>query len=299
LPLDKDLSYRAIEENIARPLNISVEKAAHGMFTIVNNNMVNGIRRVSVERGYDPRDFVLVAAGGATGAHITALANEMGIDTIVASKLTSGLCAYGQIISDVKYNYMATIPVRLEGNETFSRINSMFKDIEAKGTEHLNSDGFANKDIDIQRSMEMRYVGQIHECTVDIGSFEITADTIEKVKNSFHDRHEQLFTYSERHNPVELVNIESTMYGRVERPNPSELGGNNRIEDAIKSHRDLIFSDDGKSTSVPVYDGAKISAGNRFSGPAVIEEETATIVIQPGWQVELHKSASYVITRVR
>jgi N-methylhydantoinase A len=299
LPLDKDLSYRAIEEKIARPLNISVEKAAHGMFTIVNNNMVNGIRRVSVERGYDPRDFVLVAAGGATGAHITALATEMGIDTIVASKLTSGLCAYGQIISDVKYNYMATIPVRLEGNETFSRINAMFKNIEIKGTEHLNSDGFANKDIDIQRSMEMRYVGQIHECTVDIGSFEITADTIEKVKNAFHDRHEQLFTYSERHNPVELVNIESTMYGRVERPNPSELGGNNRIEDAVKAYRDLIFSDDGKATSVPVYDGAKISAGNRFVGPAVIEEETATIVIQPGWQVELHKSASYVITRVR
>ena len=89
------------------------------------------------------------------------------------------------------------------------------------------------------------------------------------------------------------------MYGRVERPNPSELGGNTRIEDAVKAHRDLIFSDNGKATSVPVYDGAKISAGNRFTGPAVIEEETATIVIQPGWQVELHKSASYVITRVR
>jgi len=299
LPLDKALSYSAIEEKIARPLNISVEKAAHGMFTIVNNNMVNGIRRVSVERGYDPRDFVLVAAGGATGAHITALATEMGIDTIVASKLTSGLCAYGQIISDVKYNYMATIPVRLEGNETFTRINAMFKDIETKGVEHLNSDGFADKDIDIQRSMEMRYVGQIHECTVDIGSFEINADSIEKVKNAFHDRHEQLFTYAERHNPVELVNIESTMYGRVERPNPSELTGNTRIEDAIKAHRELIFSDDGKATSVPVYDGAKISAGNRFTGPAVIEEETATIVIQPGWQVELHKSATYLITRVR
>ena len=223
----------------------------------------------------------------------------MGIDTIVASKLTSGLCAYGQIISDVKYNYMATIPVRLEGNETFARINAMFKDIETKGTEHLNSDGFADKDIDIQRSMEMRYVGQIHECTVDIGSFEIAADTIEKVKNAFHDRHEQLFTYSERHNPVELVNIESTMYGRVERPNPSELTGNTRIEDAIKAHRELIFSDDGKATNVPVYDGAKISAGNRFAGPAVIEEETATIVIQPGWQVELHKSATYLITRAR
>ena len=76
--------------------------------------MVNGIRRVSVERGYDPRDFVLVGAGGATAAHITALAREMGIDTIILPKLASGLCAFGQIISDVKYNYMATAPLRLD-----------------------------------------------------------------------------------------------------------------------------------------------------------------------------------------
>ena len=87
-----------------RERGISVERAAYGIYTIVNNNMVNGIRRVSVERGYDPRDFVLVGAGGATAAHITYLAREMGIATVILPKLASGLCAFGQIISDVKYN---------------------------------------------------------------------------------------------------------------------------------------------------------------------------------------------------
>ena len=185
LPLHYDKSYKAIEDHIAQPLNISVEKAAHGMFTIVNNNMVNGIRRVSVERGYDPRDFVLVAAGGATGAHITALATEMGIDTIIASKLSSGLCAYGQIISDVKYNYMATNPVRLEGDATYQKLNQLYSEIETKGIEHLLSDGFSQSDIDINRSMEMRYVGQVHECTVDIDNFEIDGKTVEQVKKCF------------------------------------------------------------------------------------------------------------------
>jgi N-methylhydantoinase A len=275
-----------------------VERAAHGIFTIVNNNMVNGIRRVSVERGYDPRDFVLVAAGGATGAHITALATEMGIDTVIASKLSSGLCAYGQIISDVKYNYMATIPVRLEGDATYARINALFNEIEERGVAHLRSDGFADADIDIKRSMELRYVGQIHDCTVDIGTFEINTKTIEQIKDAFHARHEQLFTYSERNNPVELVNIESTLYGRVERPNQATVGTEGRLQDAIKGHRDLIFSDEGKVTPSPVYDGAKIGAGQQISGPAVIEETTATIVIQPGWQAELHASASYKLTRV-
>ena len=299
LPLDAAKSRASIEEKIARPLNISVEKAAHGMFTIVNNNMVNGIRRVTVERGYDPRDFVLVAAGGATGSHITALASEMGIDTVIASKLSSGLCAYGQIISDVKYNYMATIPVRLEGDETYARIDALFNEIETKGVEHLKSDGFADADIDMRRSVEMRYVGQVHECTVDIGHFKIDAQSVDQIKDAFHDRHEQLFTYAERHNPIELVNIESTLYGRVERPNPAELNAGGNLNDAIKGQRDVIFSADGTSTKVDIYDGAIIGAGSKISGPAIIEEETATFVIQPEWQVELHKSASYIFTRKR
>ena len=122
---------------------MSVERAAYGMFTIVNNNMVNGIRRVSVERGYDPRDFVLVGAGGATAAHITALAREMGIDTIILPKLASGLCAFGQIISDVKYNYMATVAGRASTTtRPIAASTALFEEIEAQGVKHLKSDGF-------------------------------------------------------------------------------------------------------------------------------------------------------------
>ena len=152
LPLNYENAFNSIEKNIAKPLGIEVEKAAYGIFTIVNSNMVNGIRRVTVERGYDPRDFVLVAGGGATGAHITALAKEMGIDTVIVSKLSSGLCAYGQIISDVKYNYMATIPTRLDSIKAAEKINKTFKEIESKGIEHLNKDGFEEKKINTYRN---------------------------------------------------------------------------------------------------------------------------------------------------
>ena len=96
LPLNYENAFNSIEKNIAKPLGIEVEKAAYGIFTIVNSNMVNGIRRVTVDRGFDPRDFVLVAGGGATGAHITALAKEMGIDSVIVSKLSSGL-SYVQV----------------------------------------------------------------------------------------------------------------------------------------------------------------------------------------------------------
>ncbi len=299
LPLDAKLAREAVKSRLADPLGLSVERAAYGMFTIVNANMVNGIRRVTVERGYDPRDFVLVGAGGATAAHITALAEEMGIGTIVLPKLASGLCAFGQIISDVKYNYMATAPLRLDNDEAYAKIDSLFNEIEAQGIAHLKDDGFAKKDIDIRRSLDMRYVGQVHECTVDIGTFKVDARSIEKIKEAFHKRHEQLYTYSERHSTVEVVNIESTVYGRVEKPKRMAIAKGKPVANALKAHREAVFSADGKRVRTPVYDGALIGAGAKIAGPAIIEEVTTTIVIQPGWVARLDESGSYLITKVR
>lgn len=296
LPLDPGKARAAISK-IAEPLGISVEQAAYGMFTIVNNNMVNGIRRVSVERGYDPRDFVLVGAGGATAAHITALAREMGIGTVILPKLASGLCAFGQVISDVKYNYMATAALRLDNPAAFERIDTLFKEIEAKGIRDLEEDGFPPERIDIRRSLEMRYVGQVHECTVDIGNFEITGETIGRVKEAFHARHEELYTYSERHSAVEVVNIESTLYGRIDKPKAQKLGAGSGAAEALKGHRAAIFDASGKATETPIHDGSRLGAGALVAGPAIIEEETTTIVVEPGWQAALHESGSYVLTR--
>ncbi|WP_245196965.1 hydantoinase/oxoprolinase family protein [Labrys sp. LIt4] len=296
LPLDVAKARGAIAK-IAGPLGISIEQAAYGMFTIVNSGMVNGIRRVSVERGYDPRDFVLVGAGGATAAHITALAREMGIDTIILPKLASGLCAFGQIISDVKYNYMATAPLRLDNEGACEKIDTLFGEIEAQGVRHLETDGFAPERIAIKRSLEMRYVGQVHECTVDIDNFRIDETTIDKVKDAFHARHEELYTYCERHNPVEVVNIESTLYGLIEKPKPPRLEGTGSLDLALKGSRPAIFQATGEATSTPVYDGSKLGVGVSVTGPAIIEEVTTTIVIEPGWTATLHESGSYLLTR--
>ncbi|MGA8649314.1 MAG: hydantoinase/oxoprolinase family protein [Xanthobacteraceae bacterium] len=295
LPLDLEKARKAIK-SVADPLGISVERAAYGMFTIVNSNMVNGIRRVSVERGYDPRDFVLVGAGGATAAHITSLAGEMGINTVILPKLASGLCAFGQIISDVKYNYMATSPLRLEG-KAYATINRLFEEIEAQGVKHLVADGFNKSAIRIERSLDMRYVGQVHECTVEIGNYANDAKALEKVKDAFHKRHEELYTYSEPHNAVEVVNIESTLYGHVEKPQPPRVRKGVPPAKALVGRRKAIFAADGKLVNTPVYDGSKLGAGATIKGPAIIEEVTTTIVIEPKWTARLDASGSYLITR--
>ena len=295
LPLNPARAREAITKGLAGPLNLSVEQAAYGMFTIVNNNMVNAIRRVSVERGYDPRDFVLNCAGGATGAHITALAREMGITRILVSKLASGLCAYGQIISDVKYNYMAPAPVRLEGAAAAAKLDALFTGLEVKGTADLTRDGFERDRISIRRSLDMRYVGQVHECTVDIDPFPLDEAALDTLKAAFHARHKELYTYSELQSVVEVVNVESAILGRVDRPRRMTIALGKGGESARSGTRPMIFAASGAAQDTPVYIGAALGAGDSVSGPAVIEEVTTTIVIEPGWTAELHGSGVYVL----
>ena len=297
LQLDYDKAVKAIMTHIGEPLGLSLERAAHGMFTIVNNNMVNGIRRVSVERGYDPRDFVLMGAGGATGAHITALANEIGIDRILISKLASGLCAYGQIISDVKYNFMAPAPYRLDSENVDVTLQGLFDGLESRGRDQLTKDGFAEKDIHITRTLDMRYTGQVHECTVEVDAFDITPSSISTLVEAFHERHEELYMYSERHSAIEVVNVESTIVGRVERPERMKQSKGNGADVAKTGSRKVVFSSDGARIETPIYDGSKLGAGDHIQGPAVIEEETTTLVIDPHWKLVLTDSAVYELTK--
>ncbi|MEC9312902.1 MAG: hydantoinase/oxoprolinase family protein [Pseudomonadota bacterium] len=296
LPLDVAKARDAIKAKLADPLGISVEKAAYGMFTIVNNNMVNGIRRVSVERGYDPRDFVLMGAGGATGSHITALAREIGIKKVLISKLASGLCAYGQIISDVKYNYMAPAPVRLEGADAAAKLDDLFNGLEARGVSDLEADDFTRDRISIRRSLDMRYVGQVHECTVEVDPFQITEESLEKLKAAFHARHKELYTYDEPASAIEVVNVESTICGHVEKPAQMRIPAGQGSDKALKGTRPMVFDASGATVETNVYEGAKLGAGDVLHGPAVIEEVTTTLVIEPGWTADLHESGVYVVT---
>lgn len=297
LPLNTERARSAIKTHLADPLGLTVEQAAFGMFTIVNNNMVNAIRRVSVERGYDPRDFVLNCAGGATGAHVMALAREMGITKVMISKLASGLCAFGQILSDVKYNYMAPAPVRLEGAEAAARLDALFDGLEARGLKDLKADNFTEDQISIRRSLDMRYVGQVHECTVDVEAFAIDEAALERLKQAFHSRHEELYTYCEPQSAVEVVNVESAISGAVDRPTRMVIAAGKGAESALKGTRPMIFDAQGLAQDTPVYDGALLGAGDALVGPAVIQEVTTTLVIEPGWRAELHATGVYIVTQ--
>ncbi|MCL1962013.1 MAG: hydantoinase/oxoprolinase family protein [Desulfovibrionaceae bacterium] len=297
--IDGNLSRKAIATHIAEPLKLSLEKAAYGIYNIVNINMINGIRRVSIERGYDPRDFVLIAAGGATSLHIAALAREIGVKTVLVSKLASGLCAFGQLLSDVKYNYMAACPMRIEPHSPLERVQQQFDRIETEAIAALEREGFSRERIHIDRQLDMRYSGQIHECSVNIGSMEVNQETIGTIRKMFDHRHKQLFTYAEPESQVEIVNLESTVSGVIDQP-PSQTIEASRApaERAIKGQREMIFGkgQDVEMINSPIYDGMQLGAGDTIDGPAVIEEITTSIVLPPGWRARLDVTGTYVLT---
>ncbi|BAL27532.1 hydantoinase/oxoprolinase family protein [Azoarcus sp. KH32C] len=301
LPIDAGAARTAIARHIAEPLGISVEKAAYGVVRVVNTNMVAGIRRVSVERGYDPRDFSLVAAGGATGAHITALASEIGIRQVLVPKLASGLCAFGQVLSDVKYSYMAACPGRLDEHTDFLRLEWLFQDIEAEGLRVLRNEGFTDDMIRIERSLDMRYVGQIQECTVPAGKGRLLPESAALLRQRFDEIHQRLFTFCEPDSPVEIVNIESTVYGLF--PDFPVCGHDDAdaSADPVKAWRKVYLGqgDDIVASEVPVYDGERIRLGHAINGPALIEEPTTTILLEAGWQAVLEPSGVYRLTDCR
>ena len=188
--------------------------------------------------------------------------------------------------------------MRLDEHADIARLDGLFRDMERRGHELLGADGFAPSRISLSRKVEMRYQGQIHECQVDVPAGAFTRETLRTLLADFHARHEQLYTYAESHNLVELVNLEVMAVGEVDKPAlPSLAPGNGHPEAALDSRREMLFEADGAWVDTPVYDGLRLLADDRIAGPAVIEEPTTTIVVRPGWNAVLHGSGTYLLTR--
>lgn len=297
--LDKKKAEKALQQHIAKPLDISLQDAAYGVSAIVNQNMANAIRRITIEKGYDPRDFALICAGGAAGMHIISLAEEMGIKTVLVPKIASCLCAFGQIISDIKYNYLATQMMIMSASANLDKLNKKLEELEQQGIQKLLEDGFSESDIIIERTMEMRYIGQVHECNVLIPNGHIDADKAQVILDRFHKRHKELYTYDELDSKVELVNIEVSVMGKISKPQLPTLAPQlEDINQAQTGTRSMLFDREESWIETPIYDGEKFGAGALVIGPALIQEPTTILVIKSGWQAELHQTGTYKLSRV-
>jgi N-methylhydantoinase A len=293
MPIDADAAAAAVTNRIAAPLGISPERAALGIFDVVNANMIGGIRSVSVERGYDPRDFRLVAGGGATSAHAGRLAVDLGIPEVVIPRVASGLCAFGEAVADVKHTYLASYTTPLPALDVH-RLNELFTALEERGRRELAEEGFAADDVYVERTVDMKYVDQVHECRVDVSPIATTDGFVNELATAFHRRHEALYTYCEPDNTAELINVEVNVYGRSPRIEAvTEQGLSNGSRRA--GERLAYFAEYGEYRPTRVLDGQELAAGIVVEGPAIVEEETTSIVVFPGSLLQAPRPEVYVM----
>ncbi len=279
--INKQASYDAVKREIADPLGIDTVEAAYGIFTVVNNNMADATRVVSVEKGHDPRDFSLVAAGGAGAIHGAKIAEIVGIPRVIVPKTASVFCAMGMLESDLKHDYVRTMWKPFDSLD-FTEVNLAFDAMEAEARQTLQAEGLTDDQITIERGFDLRYMGQHHEVPVNIPAGKIDASMLPEIKKRFNDAHNRLFLYNEPDSPLESINIRLTGLGIIPKTPLSKWEtGTRDASAALKEPRKTYFGELGGWIETKIYDGSMLKAGNEIVGPAIIEEVTTTILICP------------------
>ncbi len=299
MTLDTEAANNAISEYCAEPLGLSIEAAAHGIVEIANTAMVNALRLVSVQRGHDPRDFILMGFGGAGPAHVVRLAEQAGIPQVLIPAEPGTTSALGLLVTDVRMESSATLIERSDQIE-FSKITNEFERLENSGRIAHSSAASASGEPIFERSIEMRYWGQSFELSVPVPDRKIIdADWMSELIESFHESHNTAYGFRADDEPVELVNLRLTTIGKIARPQLRKLdiiSPNAKV--AIKSKRPVYFGTDSSEGGVihtTVYDRPKLPAGSVFNGPAIVEEPDCTTVIQPSWSVTVDDFGNLLI----
>lgn len=295
--LDKEAALRAMKERIAGPLGLDTVTAAHGIYKLTNANMADAIRVMSIQKGHDPRSFALVAAGGAGPAHAARLAQMVGLPRVIVPKTASVFCALGMLESDLKHDYVYTFWDFMSKID-LDRLNAEFERLEADGRAALIAEGTAPENIVIERSMDMRYVGQHHEVTIPIPTQRLTPANVPEIARRFHETHQRLFMYHEAEADVETINIRLMAIGVVPKPEIAKLSADGTDPArASKGTRPVFFEECGGFTTTPVFDGAKLAPGMRVPGPAIIEEVTTTTVLIPDWQATVDVFGNLILEK--
>ena len=287
MKIDKTLAEQVIRDNIATPAGIDLHKAAQGIIEVTAGNMVDGIRIASIERGYDPRDYLLVAGGGAGPAFAAMLARELGMDKVLIPSTAGALCAMGEATAGLRYDAIRACPVRLDDLQD-DMANELFDAMEEEGRMALGVG--AGERTRVERTAEMKYVDQIHYCDVQVPPGTMDANKQAQLRENFHRRHKELYTYSEPDNEPEIVSLRASIV--IETHTATGAGSKKAMPEIIielKGMRDVIMPDTREFRSTPVYRNIGFETGNRtesarsapfsLEGPAIIEEETTTIFV--------------------
>jgi N-methylhydantoinase A len=291
LRLDRAAAARAIEEHVGRPLGLSLEQAAAGIYDVVNVTMATGVRDVSVRRGLDPRDLPLVVAGGAGPVHASAIAAELEIPLLVVPRESSIFCAAGMLMSDFKHDFVRAYKAELAQVDE-QRLRSLLAEMEREGRAVLEREQVDASQVSIRTALDLRYVGQWHELTVSI----VSTDP-ESIRPAFEAQHDRLFGYTSAESPIELLAVRSTAVGSTRKPPLHQLDGRGAREAAgAQIGTRSAWSPGARAMQeTPVYDGLALAAGAQLLGPAIVELANTTIVVLAGFRLSVDQYGSFIL----
>jgi N-methylhydantoinase A len=277
----QDLARPAID-TLARKVGLSAMQTAQGIVSVVTANMARAIRVISVQRGHDPRDYTLVAFGGAGPLHAARLARELDIARVLVPRSPGILCAMGLLLTDLRADFAATRLLPLAPH-VVGDVEAAFATLDARATawfaqEHIGAD--ARRTV---RTVDMRYAGQNYELAVPLPAGPITARTLDQLAQGFAEAHRRMYGFVAEDEPVQLVTFRVEATGRVAKATLEQAAMNGAdASGAIRERRDVWIAEENGNVPCPVYARDRLKPGNRFAGPAIVEQMDATTLVVPG-----------------
>lgn len=298
-PLKKDLAERAIDEKVARPLDRDLMEAAYMIATLAEVTIAEKVFFTVVEKGYDPRNFVLLAGGGAGPVHGVAVAKRLGMKRVYIPKHSGVFSALGVWVAELGYVFNRFHGKR-DDEATADALKDIYQIMEKEGVEIFTQQGIGEKDMTVIRGAEIRYFGQLRDISVwlpeTVLSNPFTETTYEELVSSFHKRHKELYGHSNPKLPVSIniLKLQVVRRGHSFHLAKQPLNGKDSSK-ALKRKRQIYWKEQGGFIETPCYDGNKLQHGNLFAGPAIIEEKETTVVIPPDCEVLVDAYGNYLV----
>ncbi|OWT54809.1 hydantoinase/oxoprolinase family protein [Candidimonas nitroreducens] len=288
MPLDAAAAAQAIHANIGVPLGLDTVAAAEGILQIAVTKMSYAVKGVSTERGFDAAAFPMIAYGGAGPLHASAIGREIGIQHLIIPRAPGHFCAFGMLHSDLRYDNVRTTFRKLEELD-FDELEQALGELAALGHRSLDESHVRTANVKVDYAADMRYVGQEHSVAVDITTSMLTARDRTALKARFDDVHQFRYGTCAPAEKVEIVTLRATVIGVMDKPPMEQIPQGDAAPPprALRPTRNVYFSETGKAVPTKVYDRDHLLAGNRISGPALVEEHASTTVVLPGDELEV------------
>lgn len=300
IALQEDLAKQAIDTAVGQPLGMDTVEAAHAISALAEATIAERIFMTVVEKGYDPRDFVLIAAGGAGPVHAIALGSRLKMERVYIPRHAAVFSAFGGATADYGH-VLHRFYFKRDDLADPEEVSSLFHSLEEEALAVLERQGVERKDMALVRGAEMRYFGQLRDIDVSLPetppNVQATEETFRDLVRRFHDRHEAIYGWGDPKLPSVLAMLKVKAIGRrrafaaVDEPFTKTDASH-----ALKRERQVYFTQLGGYIGTPCYDGDKLKHGNTVVGPTIIEEKRTTIVVPPGWSVAVDRNNNYMAT---